>query len=1211
MGTLICDTGCDATMVTAQFAKRADLTIHKLVQGMPTTAKTANGGNLSIVGYTDVPITIQIMMETENGELVHWNRGFTLSRVLVVDMGGDAQRDLFVAWADFRPQPRMQNGPLQSLTMLVMAGAKFLDTPRAPGHNTLEPARIVINSVTMDGPAEVTTTVDDLRQQILERIAPQMRDTPAATRLVEELLKRAKIFGPINPSELTETVEFKLKPGATPTPVSFKVSARHKSPTAFDGLHQWIRDGNCTVVDWKENSYGHVFVVPKPNGKFRITIDPRTVNESVETHSPAGGYMPDSFQEGAQDVGLRKIGFVLDCTEAFTTLKLGEQAQKLSVFTSPVGKVAFKRGYYGMANMPAYFQQTLMEKVVLPTLREYEGRDVALHGWVDDIPGGANDPDTMVNMLLSVADRLLAIGARLNLKKCTLMGTDLSYCGIAIDLAKHTWRVDPSRIDSLSKIPVPSNREQLTHVLGIIRYYYFATHDLKAQRERVGLLAALDVPGIVLSHKWNHTHTKAMNEAFLAIQSGKWALCYDPRKPVYITTDAAGSNGYCIACHQLSDITGELVPIAFYSHGWIADQLKWGPQKKEAYAVRQAACYYALKHYPFARIILLCDNKNLAKPMEAGIDSADVVIQRWLWEVECTGFTRRSWVPGFFNTIADFGSRAINPEPHATLSDEEKFDLRIFSITTDTVTPLKEGETPTMATVPHHITMAPLVRKVIEAQQTAVAERETWKGRKFNTVHIDGLPLVLHEGRMVIPSEAKTLKQVLLQLAHDDSAHYRGAERTLWALQNHAHVYWHYMRSEVQLYVDTCARCQFVKQPHGQPDGGQLHPTQPKHVHATWYVDLKGVMPHDTGYILMAVEAYSRVVKLRYLPNNTAKEVLEELEEVGLSFGTYPDAIRSDGGQPFESEAYKTWCGKYGITPITGLAGHSRGQAMVESRFKGLADALMASLGGKADTQWFKPPHLARLEAIMNSTIVEPLGGSPMWILTGREPRTLLSAATDWSNPAFGKDVIGFDGMDFNTYCNIIASHHDNILRIQQRAGISTTLAQAMTKQRWDKTHAPTDFKPDQWVLMHRVAPNRLKAHFVGPYIIKSMVGDGNSAMVSHVFTPDTIEGPVHVARLIHFNQTRTTLLDLSDFLNEEGQNTVEAVEDHRQTTDGSYEFLIRWYKIPMPTWVQGYLLNKVRLLQQYSTANALPAHHKAPAQQPTSGRARKTNKPQ
>jgi len=516
---------------------------------------------------------------------------------------------------------------------------------------------------------------------------------------------------------------------------------------------------------------------------------------------------------------------------------------------------------------------------------------------------------------------------------------------------------------------------------------------------------------------------------------------------------------------------------------------------------------------------------------------------------------------------------------------------------------LKEGET---TVVPNHITMAPLVRKVIDAQREAGAESESWKGKKFNTVTVSGLPLTLHEGRMVIPAGAKALKHVFLQLAHDENAHYRGAERTIWALQNHAHVYWPYMRNEVQLYIDSCTRCQFVKQPHGQPDGGQLHPTQPKYIHATWYADLKGVMPHDTGYILLVVEAYSRVVKLRYLPTNTAKEVLEELEEIALSFGTYPDVLRTDGGQPFDSEAYRSWCSGYGITPIKGLAGHSRGQAMVESRFKGIADAIMATLGGKADTQWYRPPHLARLESIINATVVEPLGGSPMWVLTGREPRTLLSAATDWSNPSFGKDVLGFHGMTFNDYCNVVASHHDNILRIQQRVGIATTLAQSITKQRWDRDHQPTDFKPNDWVLLHRVAPNRLKAHFTGPYIIKSIVGDGNSAMVTHVFTPDTVEGPIHVARLIHFNNSRTSLLELSDFLNEEGQATVEAVEDHRQTADGSYEFCIRWYKVPVPTWVPGHQVTKVRLVQQYCATLGLPAHHKAPAQPPIRGRARK-----
>jgi transposase InsO family protein len=143
------------------------------------------------------------------------------------------------------------------------------------------------------------------------------------------------------------------------------------------------------------------------------------------------------------------------------------------------------------------------------------------------------------------------------------------------------------------------------------------------------------------------------------------------------------------------------------------------------------------------------------------------------------------------------------------------------------------------------------------------------------------------------------------------------------------------------------------------------------------------------------VEAFSRVVKLRYLPSANTKEVCEELMEVILSFGNRPQVMRTDGGPPFDANEFKEWCREQGIEPIKGLSGHSRGQGMVETRFKGIAEALRASLGGKAPTAWFKGDTLARLEGIINSTYVESIGGSPWWVLNGLEPHTPLSARTD------------------------------------------------------------------------------------------------------------------------------------------------------------------------------------------------------------------------
>jgi hypothetical protein len=337
------------------------------------------------------------------------------------------------------------------------------------------------------------------------------------------------------------------------------------------------------------------------------------------------------------------------------------------------------------------------------------------------------------------------------------------------------------------------------------------------------------------------------------------------------------------------------------------------------------------------------------------------------------------------------------------------------------------------------------------------------------------------------------------------------------------------------------------------------------------------------------VEAFSRVVKLRYLPSANTKEVCEELMEVILSFGNRPQVMRTDGGPPFDANEFKEWCREQGIEPIKGLSGHSRGQGMVETRFKGIAEALMASLGGKAPTAWFKGDTLARLEGIINSTYVESIGGSPWWVLNGLEPHTPLSARTDWTNASFGKDVLGVDTLTHEQYCNAIAALHEHINKVQGRALLASSLAQAITKTAWGKTHEEVVFKVGSWVLVHRVAPNRMLPHFTGPYKVLAVVGDGNSVLLGHYLEQEKQEGPVHVARLLPFDMSRATPLEIAAHQLEEGAGIVESVSDHRKLADGSHEFKVKWLNFPVETWVESKRLAKVKKAMEYCRGKGLP----------------------
>jgi len=110
----------------------------------------------------------------------------------------------------------------------------------------------------------------------------------------------------------------------------------------------------------------------------------------------------------------------------------------------------------------------MMEKVVLPTLDDFDA--LTMLAWIDDLVLAADDLETLVSATLAVVDRILAIGGRLSLHKCSLLVERFDWCSVEVDLSTHEWRIAPGRVSSLLDTPVPKDREALQHVLGVLRY---------------------------------------------------------------------------------------------------------------------------------------------------------------------------------------------------------------------------------------------------------------------------------------------------------------------------------------------------------------------------------------------------------------------------------------------------------------------------------------------------------------------------------------------------------------------------------------------------------------------------------------------------------------------------------------------------------------------------------------------------------------------
>lgn len=1162
-------------------------------EGQLRPVRLPDGSLVTPVGLVDLPVAVQLMLRLEDGNVVHWERAFILRDVWVVPLGESSPRDLYVRYADWRWNRASEapDSPLGSLAQLVMSGAEVLDTPRAPPPGTAATRVVIQRTETVAAMAAEPLTEEEKRAKILDRIPVKLRNHAHTRILVAELVKRWKVFGPLDPSECTEIVDFELI--GEPQPVSFRVPVSRKanSAAAAEGLEDWLARGIIERVAWSEPSYGFVFLVPKANGKWRITINPSGVNPATRKIDPDGQYMPASMVQEAMTVGHQRIACTLDLADAFLTLKLGETARRLSTFTSPIGKLRWNNGWFGWHSFPRLFQRVIMEKVVLPTLDVFPSATIL--AWIDDIVVGAKDFFTLLGSLTQLIDHILAIGGRLSLAKCQFLVTMFDWCGIEVDLDTSQWRIARERVLSLRGTATPTDRDALRHVLGILRYYYFGVRDHKAQRQRLALLADLDVPGTRLKKVWTPAHTAAMNEAIEAIVDGEWILVYDPTQRVIVSTDASGNHGFSVVANQYDKRTGAMRPISFHSQGWKDTQLtNWGPQVKEQYARRIAVCQIMPAFFPFADATLLCDNKNLA----TSADSVDGRVVRWQQDIDASG-CEQYWLSGERNNAADYGSRTVVARPDLQLTREEEFERHIYAITVEASAPTvvdapsvfvapKGDETP----VPGHLLMASMVAKIVAAQETAPKEeRETWTGKGFSTATLGGRTFALHNNRLIVPKGATDIKTQLLRMGHDDDAHYRGGERTFIILSRR--VFWEGMRADCDTHVKSCFKCEFAKPRSHKPSSvGELNPTIPPGVHHTWYADIKGKMPNDTGAILAVTEGVTRFTKLRYIRNLTAAEVNEELEETIVGFATRPVVLRTDGGPPFDSKEYKDFCEQEGINPVKGVPYHSQGQGLIETRLKGIAGSIMASLGGKAQYEWYIGRFLARLELIINSTYVESIGGSPSWAMYGREPRTRLDAVTGWNDDDFSERVLGVPGFEPNDLQEIIAAHHAQINAVQGRVSLASSLAQALTKRTYDASHIRSDFKVGDWVLVYRAAPNRLTPYFTGPYQVASLQ-DNAFAKARHFLEPgDSVEGPFSVSRLIHFDMSRATKTEIAQWQLEPGSALVEKVLEHRQLGDGSHEFHIRWLGVDVTSWVPSSGVRKVIRVIDYCVAKGIPA---------------------
>ena len=157
--------------------------------------------------------------------------------------------------------------------------------------------------------------------------------------------------------------------------------------------------------------------------------------------------------------------------------------------------------------------------------------------------------------------------------------------------------------------------------------------------------------------------------------------------------------------------------------------------------------------------------------------------------------------------------------------------------------------------------------------------------------------------------------------------------------------FWPTVFKDAHEFVKSCDACQRTGNISSKNEMPQ-HPIQVCEVFDVWGIDFMGPFPSSRGnrYILVAIDYVSKWVEAQALPTNDARVVVGFLKRLFSRFGT-PKALISDRGTHFCNAQMEKALAKYGVTHRLSTAYHPQTSGQVENANRGIKRILEKTVG--------------------------------------------------------------------------------------------------------------------------------------------------------------------------------------------------------------------------------------------------------------------------
>ena len=185
--------------------------------------------------------------------------------------------------------------------------------------------------------------------------------------------------------------------------------------------------------------------VPKSNGKLRICLDPKDLNQAIQREH----YPLPTIEEIATRLHGAKVFTVLDVRSGFWHVPLDEESSRLTTFNTPFGRYRWKRMPFGISSAPEVFQRRMHELIEGLSGVEVIADDFVTVGFGDTEEDAIASHDHNLEAFLKRCEER---NLKLNNEKLKLRQPQVPFIGHVA--TPEGLCVDPHKVQAIQDMPV-------------------------------------------------------------------------------------------------------------------------------------------------------------------------------------------------------------------------------------------------------------------------------------------------------------------------------------------------------------------------------------------------------------------------------------------------------------------------------------------------------------------------------------------------------------------------------------------------------------------------------------------------------------------------------------------------------------------------------------------------------------------------------------